>query len=489
MRFLALILASVSVAAFGLERDLVVGSEGALPWAELEQAAGTTTRAGWRGLPDLVLEDASYPADASTELLLHFDSVPPSDAAGRYSVLRPGAMLLSAHSTAFGGGAAAFEGGDPTVLEPVAAGGSQGLLGAGDWSIELWLSPLHLGDGETVLAWTAPRARDGAIRSQSITARVRGRTLEWKLEGMFLQGRPLTLKGVTLLVPERWAHHLLRYDAGTGLLEYLVDGVPEAVAYATASGADASPPLALVGDAGGRLLIGERLTGLLDEMRVSHRRVERPQIARYGSRAATAVTRPLDLGQAGSRLLRIEVVASTPGASAIDLAYRISEDPFFDGDAGWKPFSPSAALDPGTRGRFVQLRADLMSDGRVSPALSRLRVVYEPNMPPPPPGRVVALAGDSSITLSWQRVHEDDVAGYLVYYGPEPGSYDGTGSSAGPSPVDAGNALSFKLQGLTNGRLYYMAVVSYDQAYPRQQSRFSPEVVARPSPLAAGAVP
>jgi hypothetical protein len=373
------------------------------------------------------------------------------------------------------------------MLEPLPGGGSRGFFGAGDWSIELWLAPLHLGEGETVMAWSAQRARDGKVRSQSVVCRVRGRALEWRLEGLFMEGQGLALKGVSLLIPERWAHHLLRYSAGTGLLEYLVDGLPEAVAYATSSGADGSAPLPLVGDSGGRLLIGERLTGLIDEMRVSHRLVERPQLARYGTRAASAVTRPLDLGHPGSRLLRVEAVASTPGASAIELAYRISEDPFFDAGNGWKPLTPGAALDAGARGRFVQLRADLMSDGAVSPALSRLRVVYEPNTPPPPPARVVALAGDRSIALSWQRVREDDVAGYLVYYGTEPGSYYGTDSAVGPSPVDAGNAVELTLKGLTNGRLYYVTVVSYDQAYPRQQSRFSPEVTARPSPRAAGA--
>ena len=484
MRFLPLALAAVSLNAFALERELVVGSEGQRPWAELEQTEGTRTEAGRRGLPDLVLEDARYAADSSTELLLHFDSAPPSDATGRYSVVRPGDLRLSTSVTAFGNGSAAFEGGSPVALEPSASGRSEGFLGTGDFSIELWLNPLHLGDGETVLAWSAQKARDGTIRSQTITGRVRRRTLEWSLEGLFATGRSLGLKGLSPLVPGKWAHHLLRYDSATGLIEYLVNGVPEAVAYATSNGSDGGLLLSLSGDTGGRLFIGERLQGLLDEMRVTHRFVERPQLARYSTRAATAVTRPLDLGHPGSRLLRIEAVAGTPGASAIELSYRTSEDPFFDGDQQWQPFTPAQPL--GAEGRFVQIRADLMSDGSVSPSLSSLRVIYEPNFPPPPPARLVARAGNASISLSWQRVQEDDVAGYLVYYGTEPGLYSGTESAAGASPVDAGNATTLTLTRLDNGRLYYMAVVSYDRAYPSQQSRFSTEVTARPSPRTAG---
>lgn len=488
MRLPALALLVLCARAIALEREVVVGSEGPRPWAELEQAEGTTTRTGWRGLPDLVLEDARYDVDPATELLLHFDSAPPSDAAGRYAVSRPGDARLSVHARAFGQASAAFEGGAPVVLEPSPTGGSRGFLGAGDFSVEFWLSPLHLSDGENVLAWTAQRARDGAVRSQSLVCRVSGRVLEWRLTGLFLSGGDLALKGLSLLVPGTWAHHLLRYDAKSGLIEYLVNGAPEAVAYATAGGRDGSPPLPLVGESSGRLLIGQKLTGLLDEMRVSHRFVERPQLARYSTRAASAVTQPLDLGQPRSRLLRIEAIASAPGSSAIELSYRISEDPFFREGEKWLPFTPSRPIEPEARGRYVQLRADLMSDGAESPSLSRLRIVYEPNFPPPPPARVVATAGDGAIALSWQRVQEDDVAGYLVYYGTEPGSYYGSDSASGPSPVDAGNATTFTLSGLSNGRLYYLAVVSYDQAYPRQQSRFSAEVTARPSQR-AGALP
>ncbi len=495
MRLFPLALFVVSVNAFALERDLVVGSEGPHPWSLLERAEGTRTETGWRGLPDLVLADASYATAADTELLLHFDTVPPSDAAGRYSVTRPGDARLSTAVTAFGTGSAAFEGGAPIVIEPLprGAGGrsapggrSEGFLGTGDFSVELWLDPLHLGDGETVLAWSAQQARDGAIRSQSVTCRVRKRTLEWSVAGAFLSDRTFTLKGLTPLTPSRWTHHLLRYEAATGLLEYLVDGTSEAVTYATDTGHDGGSVLPLVADAGGRLLIGGGLTGLLDELRVSHRFVEHPQLRRYDTNAATVMTVPLDLGQSGCRLVRIEAVSATPGASAIELAYRISEDPSFRGDEAWTPFTPAAPLDAqAPSGRFLQIRADLMSDGSVSPRLSRLRIVYEPNLPPPPPARVLAQAGDGSITLSWRRVYAEDLAGYFVYYGTEPGVYSGEDSAAGASPVDAGNVTTFTLTGLTNGRLYYIAVAAYDDTPSRQQSVFSTEVTARPSPRAA----
>ncbi len=47
--------------------------------------------------------------------------------------------------------------------------------------------------------------------------------------------------------------------------------------------------------------------------------------------------------------------------------------------------------------------------------------------------------------------------------------------------IDAGTATSLQVTGLTNGNLYYFAVVAYDISSPRQQSDFGAEVSARPS--------
>jgi hypothetical protein len=145
-------------------------------------------------------------------------------------------------------------------------------------------------------------------------------------------------------------------------------------------------------------------------------------------------------------------------------------------------FQPGAEL-PQALGRYAQLRVELFPDGRrsLSPQLSELRLVYEQDLPPAAPAGVVATAGNGLVRLAWRPVREEDVRGYLVYYGQYPGNYHGTGADQGPSPIDVGPATELDLAGLENGRLYYFAVVCYDSTEPPHRSGFSKEVSARPS--------
>ena len=101
--------------------------------------------------------------------------------------------------------------------------------------------------------------------------------------------------------------------------------------------------------------------------------------------------------------------------------------------------------------------------------------------PPAPPAGLTATAGNGKVTLSWRRVNDLNVRGYLVFYGPAPQNYLGTGATQGDSPVDAGSATTLEITGLDNGSIYYFTVASYDDSNPRQQSDFSAEVSARPS--------
>jgi hypothetical protein len=153
------------------------------------------------------------------------------------------------------------------------------------------------------------------------------------------------------------------------------------------------------------------------------------------------------------------------------------------GDTDWIPFTPGADLGDTLKARYIQLRVELYPDGTrtSSPRLSSLAVVYEPNTPPAAPVALTATAGNGKVTLTWRRVNDLNVQGYLVYYGPAPQNYLGTGATEGDSPIDAGSATTLVVTGLDNGSLYYFTVASYDDSSPRQQSDFSPEVSARPS--------
>ncbi len=71
----------------------------------------------------------------------------------------------------------------------------------------------------------------------------------------------------------------------------------------------------------------------------------------------------------------------------------------------------------------------------------------------------------------------------MIYYGDKPGEYFGSDAIEGPSPIDAGNSESFVLTGMENGKLYYITLVSYDNAQPPHYSDLGAEISVRPSSL------
>jgi hypothetical protein len=70
---------------------------------------------------------------------------------------------------------------------------------------------------------------------------------------------------------------------------------------------------------------------------------------------------------------------------------------------------------------------------------------------------VLALGGTvhaGDVTLAWDANTESDVAGYLLWYGTQPGSY--------MTSVDVGNRTEWTLTGLPDGQRYYFAVQAYN---------------------------
>ena len=493
-----------AASAPGLEKTIELGKDAL--WTDMMSLDGLTPLPGKWGFHDLALSGGAYTADPSTEILLHFDSRSAADATGSY-VFQGDGPVLSGFQPAMGPASAAFTGTRNGVALAGPAGGmfSPGAVWA-DFTIEFWLSPATLADGEEIMDWTgtdrapAVTAVDGTaagssadLAAQGIRCFIRDRRLVWDFSNVFRlpgAGRiPVRLVGTRQLLPRTWHHHLLRYDSRLGLLAYLIDGVPEALVHVTDTGSEnGSIAVPVLGTAhSGPIVLGAGYTGFLDELRISRRAVDDAVLSRFLGRTGVAVSRVIDLGYSSTRIIRIESVDSTPGDSGIEFSYQASDSwggrKLLKGDSDWVPFVPGKDFGDGLKARYVQLRAELYPDGSrtQSPRLSSLRVVYEPNLPPAPPAGLMATAGNGKVTLTWRKVSDLDVKGYLVFYGTSPRNYLGTGAAPGPSPIDAGTATSIEIGGLENGALYYFAVAAYDDSQPRQQSEFSGEVSARPS--------
>jgi len=264
---------------------------------------------------------------------------------------------------------------------------------------------------------------------------------------------------------------------------------------------------------------------MIDEFRIYRRYLESPVLAKYPASGGRAESRTLDLGHANSQLLKIEALGgrtsdvagrvrneyagngslSFQDHSALNFSVRISNDPYRWNDAPWIPVRPGTELPDTIRGRFVQVAADFYpsGDGETTPYLAELKVIYRAAEPPLPPIHVTAVARDGAVELSWRASSSREVGGYLVYYGTARGEYFGDhailDNRVRVSPIDAGNRTLIRIEGLTNGRLYYFAVAAYSvlqklndgaRMILPEGGEFSREVAARPlSTFGSGAVP
>ena len=65
-----------------------------------------------------------------------------------------------------------------------------------------------------------------------------------------------------------------------------------------------------------------------------------------------------------------------------------------------------------------------------------------------------STSGGPLTTISWAANTETDLAGYRVYVGTSPGSYNTT--------IDVGKVTSYSLANLKSGVTYYFTVTAYD---------------------------
>ncbi|HDQ15297.1 MAG TPA: hypothetical protein ENN41_10850 [Sediminispirochaeta sp.] len=451
------------------------------------------------GFPEISIRPQQYLADpAKTDLLIHFEGAPLQDRAGNYS-LEGGEKFRPLPDGRIGRGAGKFVGSESAIraipIETVSAETPPLFHGGrvwNDFSIEFWIRPQLLEDGEQVFHWSGQRQGREGIELQEITARFDDRKLEWRFQNLFHHPDKLpnniSLRGRNRLIPGRWSHHLLRYDSQSGLLEYLVNGVPEAVDYSRYRDENGrvqtlSPMI------GTRALnppvIAPNYTGLLDEFRLSRDYVENPQLAVYPKEGASVVIGPLELEEAGSELSAIDVVHRCPPGTNIFSYYRLGENPltFEIEKPEWRSFVPGAELSPGLKAKYLQVKYELYPDGQgmQSPRISSTSINYRPNLPPPAPAELTVIPGDSEVEISWTEIRQRDLGGYLLYYGRQSGVYRSRDAEQGASPIDVGTRNKIKLSDLENGQLYYFAVAAYDTAGPSHRSQLSPEKTARPS--------
>lgn len=483
LTLLALVAASSPLFAETIE----LGSDDG--WGRLSFSTGVEAVPGRGGYTDLRLLPTPQVLTDRTDLHLSFDQAPVRDHAGRYAVEARSIELTGEHR-ARGRAGAHFAGPESAiVLEP----NPNALFATGrqwsSFSLSFWLYPLTLSDGEELFEWRARIAPTLNSDEQVFSVTVEERRLQILFDNFFaVPGSgaiDVALSGMHGLIPRTWSYHVIRFDARSGLLEYLVDGRPEDATHVSASRSEDGtvflPEIATYPATG--LRIGGGFRGVVDDVVLSGDLVGDDVASRYTT-TGIIESSVFDLGSPAALVTGVSSQTESPRMSDVTLYVRSSDVRATATSlaAEWIPVIDGVPeqLQPG---RFVQVRAELYPGfgGEVSPVLSSITVQYDADELPSAPSAVVATPGDGSIMLEWLPVPESDVRGYLVYYGDRPGRYFGEDAAAGPSPLDVGPVTSVILDGLVNGTLYYLSVAAYDAAGTAEDLRLSREVTARPS--------
>ncbi len=476
----------ILVSAFSAESKLTLGGDFA-HFTSMQDVLPMPAMG--RGM-ELVLKNRGTGSDEAADLALTFDAEPIQDGAKGYGILNEGTIVSYTHKIR-GNGSAAFQRGARLVLKPEKGALFSSGSSWNDFTVEFWMYPATLEERETIFVWNGSKTVGGKSVGQEVSCRIAGRTLRWEFRNFFQApdaGRhELVVSGKKQLVPREWHHHLVRFDSSSGIVEYLLDGNPEDVVYATKSGREDGRILhPLVGrDAPGPLVLGGGFTGFLDDFKIVKKNTENPNLSSFSPEGGWAESDILDLGYANSILKRIDAKYDTPSNSDVFFFYKIGNSGAEMRTKDWTQFTPGTRLPESSRGRFVLLRLELYPDGRrnSSPRISDVALIYERNLPPPPPSQITAKPGDGKVVLKWSAVPDPNAEGFLVYYGYSPGTYDGNESSLGPSPIRVGKVNELVLEGLVNGKLYYFAVSAYDASEDPLSGLFSREVDARPSRL------
>jgi hypothetical protein len=513
--WIILVCAALSLPAFAQEKKITLGA--AEGWRRVSHMDGVNPQTGLRPYP-VLMPDSTRTAvsseSAALDLALHFDEMDPRryrDAARHYALnVSDGVYPAPVRWAYWGNGAAVFDK-DGKAFITVKSASPNALFSdnnrVGSFSLEFFLFPRSVESGAEIFSWSALPVTG---KSQLIRAAVVRNRVSVIFDGFFVStgngsaatSINLRLSSEKTLAPEKYSHHLIRYDHSTGLIEYLVDGTVEDVRYTTENGRENGPSGEIYEPftgGMGELMIGRGFNGIIDEFKVYSGFLETAETARFSAKPGWIESETIDLGSPLASLCRLTATGgytiptprgsnryagnlgekstgseTLPNSSAIQFFIRVLENPFDENDpAAWTEVQPGETLN--IRGQYARLAAAFYPSADQSgvPYLSSLSLVYQTVEPLSPPPLVNAVAGDGFVDLSWKPNRQPDVGGYMVYIGTKSGEYWER------QPIDAGNVSSLHIDGLENGVVYYFAIMTYCEK-DVQDGVFSKEIQARP---------
>jgi len=288
----------------------------------------------------------------------------------------------------------------------------------GDFTLEFWLNPTNLNDGELLFLW---KGRTAYGEPQYLRARVENRRIIWDFENFFRHGadRSLIMQlRSTPLVPEEWRHHRIRYKsddsspgpsgASPGLLEYLVDNIPADSIHTTPTGTE-SPEVFTpkIGSLSREpLLLAPDFNGYIDEVHLSSVFNTNPVPKNFSNSNSISFgigyTDVIDSGYLGSEITAFRAYYDAPGSSQIRFFLQAMSNRDETQHVGFpNPYNPdwveiklsTEEDNPLSSGNWRSWEAEHTISGRffvvgyilepdidadTSPVLSALEIEYEP---------------------------------------------------------------------------------------------------------------
>ena len=486
---------AVSGAASLFAKEYVLGGKGG--WPVFQQQENLTTGKGRYGYDSIQLASNSFVFDDYTDLLIDFENIENPISDGEYTINRNNFHQTNQTKNEKAAGLSRNLGGLSVFGKPGTFFGSEGLMGS--FSIEFWLCPSIAENGEVVVNWESSKNDNGSLVFQVINGTFDRGHIKWELLNIFdmyvnESGKnEVELKGSTRIIPETWSYHVLSYDCETGILEYVVNGITEDITYITSDYTERGDVSLVYLGTPSELTICSEYTGLLDDFRILRRPYSPPDFQsaenagsidhfQYLPSGGSFITNPIMVSD-GSMLNKLSAEMSVPSQTSVCFYVRSGENYYgwTDSYPEWKPVESDEELT-GITGLYFQVKAELLPDGNgeKSPAITSIKLDFTELPEPLPPFVVKAIAGNGSVTISWNYSVDDTAGGYYLYYGTRPGEYLGRMAIEGESPINVGNNSSFTVTGLENGKIYYFAVAAWSKFDMRVVGNLSKEVFARP---------
>lgn len=328
----------------------------------------------------------------------------------------------------------------------------------GNFSIEFWFKPTIINEDSILFSWKGVNKVESDFISQKIKCYFEDRRVVWLFENLFVpvdfSEYSIDLKSKTKLIPDQWNHILIRYNEELGILEFLLNGLPEDIKYTTQNNREShtiySPYIGNFSKS--EILIGERFNGFIDEFRISEAYIEKPVLSKY-SNSGEFLSPVYDIAQENVQLNSIECDDIIDKETDITYFYRFSDEPFLQ-ENNYLKWLPIDNINEKV-GRYIQIGGVLYSNGgsNKSPLIENVNIIWDEIPTPPAPQFVTSKALENALLIEWSPVKHYEIDGYLLYIGNESNNYT--------EMIDVGKNTSYTINKLKYKNIYYFSVRSY----------------------------